>query len=418
MKIDGEIRHYHNIIKPIVDQGEISGILGINIDITDRKRSDADRQRVQKLESIGTMAGGLAHDFNNHLMGILGNISLVAEKTAADDERLPLLREAEAACQQARSLTQQLLAFAKRGKPILAPTDIEALLKETAQLALSRSQCRWELSCADDLSAALVDADQISQVVNNLLINSTQAMPGGGTIRISARNRLIASSSRAISAGRYVEVLIEDEGMGISAEHLQQVFDPYFSTKTAGQGLGMSVVYSIVKKHGGSIRISSELEEGTCVSLLLPAASVSPKLRIVEPSGVRHGRGHVLVMEDDEYVLKATCLMLEHLGYTATATSSCREAVALFERAWKTERPYDMAILDLTVPGGAGGLECLSKLRAIDPVVKAVVSSGYSNDPVLADHTRYGFAGFLTKPFKIGVLSRVLKGVMSGDEAT
>jgi two-component system cell cycle sensor histidine kinase/response regulator CckA len=383
-------------------------------DITKRKRMEEDISKIQKLESIGILAGGIAHDFNNILTAILGNVSLakIYDLQSNVQERLT---EAEKACMQAKELTQQLLTFSRGGAPVKKVTSIAHLLSDSAIFASSGSNARCECSIPDDLWAAEVDEGQISQVVNNLVINAEQAMPGGGVIKVSAENIFLSESVLPLEDGNYVKISVEDQGVGIPEQHLQRIFDPYFTTKQKGSGLGLATSYSIIRNHDGHIVVESILGVGTTFHIYLPASSEEAVTREkMEEEIPVMGKGNILVMDDEEFIRELVGDMLVNIGYEATTVSDGAEAVELYKEAKESGRPFDAVIMDLTVPGGMGGREALRRIMEIDPEIKAIVSSGYSNDPIMADFGKYGFSGVIAKPYKTGELSEVLYKVMMG----
>ncbi|HET6371588.1 MAG TPA: ATP-binding protein, partial [Nitrospiria bacterium] len=387
--------------------------VSVQEDVTERKRSEEELLRARKLESVGLLAGGIAHDFNNILTAILGNISLA--KTALDPAN-PLckrLNEAERATLRAKELSRQLLTFARGGAPVKKIASIAELLKDSAGFALRGSNVRSEFLLSDDLWPVEIDEGQINQVVHNLVINAQQAMPQGGMVRISAKNMNLGKQSGIpVKGGSYVEIKIEDSGTGIPAQIIDKIFDPYFTTKQKGSGLGLSTSYSIVKKHGGHIAVLSRMGEGSSFSLYLPASPGSAQLRRNVEEKPLTGSGRILLMDDEESVLETAGEMLRHLGYEVDLAKDGLEAIALYKKAMAALRPYRAVIVDLTIPGGMGGEETISSLLKVDPGVRAVVSSGYSNDPVMADFQSYGFADFIAKPYRIEEIGRVLNKVL------
>jgi len=320
------------------------------------------------------------------------------------------LDEAVRACHHAADLTAQLLTFSKGGTPVKKPVSIAKLIRDASDLALSGSNARCELDLPGDSLATAVDEGQINQVFHNLILNAIQAMPEGGSIRVGGEK--VFSSPHddlPLKPGEYVRLSIQDHGTGIKKEHLHRIFDPYFTTKQTGSGLGLAVVHSIIDKHGGHVRVESELGEGTTFHVYLPACAA--ELLEMKPSqgDIVTGEGRVLLMDDDEMVLRMAGRMLTRLGYDAEFARNGAEAIELYEEACESGAPFDAVILDLTIRGGMGGREVVARLREIDPEVKAIVSSGYSNDPVMADFETYGFVGVIPKPYEIRSLSEILK---------
>jgi PAS domain S-box-containing protein len=401
---------------PVMREGRLAGLRGILIDITDRKRLETEVLRSQKLESIGVLAGGLAHDFNNVLTAILGNLSFAKMSLNTDDPLYQPLVEAEKASLHARDLTQQLLTFARGGRPIKRVTAVEPLIRDATSFALRGRNVRAEFRFSPDLGTVEADAGQIGQVFNNIILNACQAMPEGGTIVISAENhRLAAGPAVPVPAGDYVRVQIEDHGTGIPAEHITKIFDPYFTTKRQGSGLGLAIAYSVLKGHGGYIDVASTPGKGTTFILYLPSAAGKAASPDESATVVIAGKGRVLVMDDEEMIRSVATVMLNSLGYMTTTARDGKEAIRLYREARDTGKAFDAVIMDLTVPGGMGGKDAVRELRAFDPHVKAIVSSGYSNDPVMADYRSYGFCGILKKPYQIAELSHALHRVIRGE---
>jgi len=384
-------------------------------DITERKRLEEELLKAQKLESLGVFAGGIAHDFNNILTTILGNVSMAKMGVSPEDEMFDLLNEAEMASTRAQRLTKQLLTFAKGGAPVKEIASIKAILKESSSFVLRGSKSSCEFSIAEDLWSAEVDIGQISQVINNIVINANQAMPEGGIIRVAAENLIIDDGqSLPLKPGRYIRISIKDQGVGIAEKHLVKIFDPYFTTKYAGSGLGLATSYSIIKKHDGHITVESRLGVGTTFYIYLLASDKAIPEK--EKFKVIKGQGKILVMDDVAALRKIAGRILEKLGYEPEFAKNGAEAIRMYKEAKEAEKPYDAVILDLTIPGGMGGKDAVNKLLEIDPEVKAIVSSGYSEDPVLAKFQEYGFKGMMPKPFTSQSLSKVLHEVLQGEK--
>ena len=412
---DGEAVPIYDSGAPIKnDRGDLIGIVLVFHDMTEYKRMEEENLKAQKIKSIGILAGGIAHDFNNILTGIIGNISLAKFYTEPDkiSERL---EASEMAAMQAKELTQQLLVFSSGGAPIKKVVDIAELLKKTAAFALSGSDVRCEFSIADNLWAVEIDAGQISQVINNLVINADQAMPEGGTIRICAENVIVdKEDALPLKDGKYVKIMIQDQGIGIPKDHLQKIFDPYFTTKQKGSGLGLANSYSIIKNHDGHITVESEVGVGTTFYFYLPASSEKPPVE----SGSQGnkpimGKGRILVMDDDKIIRDLASDMLDGIGYETTTATDGAEAIRLYKEAKNSGNSYDAVIMDLTVPGGMGAKKAIQNLIKIDPEIKAIASSGYSNDPVMANFRQYGFSNAIAKPYKVVVISEVLHEVIN-----
>ncbi|MCL4501430.1 MAG: PAS domain S-box protein [Deltaproteobacteria bacterium] len=396
-------------------------VTGIFRDISERQRAEEEKAsltaqliQAQKIEAIGTLAGGIAHDFNNLLTGVLGNISLAMLDQEEDSPSRDRLTAAEKACLQAQRLARQLLTFAKGGAPIKELISLESLITETACLAAIGSRVKCKFNFPDSLWAAEVDPGQISQVFQNLVINAIQAMPAGGTITVQGENLEVGQQNELpLSAGRYVKIVVQDQGIGISPNYLPRVFDPYFTTKPGGNGLGLTTVYSIVRNHGGQIMVESSLGRGTTFQVFLPAVTREVAPRREENRQVSSNQLKILVMDDEEIVRDLLDKMLGHLGYRATLAKDGAEALELFIAAREAGENFSAVILDLTVPGGMGGKTALEQFLRIDPQIKAIVSSGYSDDPTMAEFAQNGFSGVITKPYRIAELSRVLNQVLA-----
>ncbi|MFC1614904.1 PAS domain S-box protein, partial [Gemmatimonadota bacterium] len=419
--LKGENEFFEGFYVPKFDStGKIDGLIGYFRNITERKQLEEERAKAAKLESIGLLAGGIAHDFNNILSVILGNVSLtkmmIANMMIAKEEKSSAsesLIDAEAACGRARDLTMQLLTFSKGGTPVKKTTSISGLIKEASGFALrgSNVQCRHYL--AKDLWPCEVDEGQISQVIHNLLINAVQAMSEGGTINIRVDNVTVGKEERLpLNEGRYVKLTLKDQGIGISKEHLAKIFDPYFSTKQKGSGLGLATIYSIIKRHGGYITVESELKVGTTFIIYLPASWEQVEEKEVVKKEIAVTSGKILVMDDEQSVRDVVSRMLEHIGHEVECANNGTQAVKIYKQAQDSGQPFDAVILDLTIPGGMGGKEAIKRLLKIDPDVKAIVSSGYSNDPVLASHRDYGFSSVVSKPYRVEELREVLQSLM------
>lgn len=402
--------------------GNNNGIIGFGRDITERKKLEEELFKMRNIDSLGIFAGGIAHDFNNLLMGILGNISVAKMRTIDIPSTSKILGEAEKAILHAKDLTQQLLTFSRGGIPVKKRVSIIELIKESIEFILRGSKVRGEFKFPAHPLHVYIDEGQINQVITNLTVNAVQAMPDGGTISVSCENIIVGRQHiLPLSEGHYVKISIKDQGIGISPENLQKIFDPYFTTKADGNGLGLSTAYSIIKHHNGYITAESRLGVGTKFCIYLPAAGkeeiiTQPEKAPVEEK-IKHipkkGQGRILVMDDEEIVRNVSGLMLKELGYEAEFAKDGKEAIQIFERAVLSNKPFDAVIMDLTIPGGMGGKECIKILTQIDSNVKAIVSSGYSIDEVLSDYKEYGFSGVVTKPYKLDELNEILYTVLS-----
>ncbi|MBI5633210.1 MAG: PAS domain S-box protein [Nitrospirae bacterium] len=414
---DGNERSIAESGAPILDEeGQIIGAVLVFRDITEKRRMEDELLKARNIESLGILAGGIAHDFNNILVGILGNVSLAVRKLEKEDKEKvrERLTGVEHAALRAKDLAYQLLTFSRGGAPLLKTTFISGLIMDSTKFALAGSNMICSYSFPEDLWPVDIDRGQLSQVIHNLIINAKWAMPEGGTVELKAENLVIPEGAAApalLPAGAYVKVSMKDEGIGIPAENLQKIFDPYFTTRGKGSGLGLATAYSIMKRHHGLITADSSADQGTTFHLYLPASdkAVSPE---VEEAGFEAGNGRVLLMDDDEVVRDVTQNMLIDLGYEIVLSTNGTEAIELYQEAMRTSRPFAAIILDLTIPGGMGGKETIQEILRIDPGVKAIVASGYSADPVMADFGNYGFRDVLKKPYSLQEISNALQKVI------
>lgn len=415
LRLDGGVVEVEGISGSIIYQDR-PAVQSIFRDITQRKRAEAERLQLSKLESLGILAAGIAHDFNNILTVILGNIGLGLLDKPEEPTR-ERLAEAEKACLQAQTLARQLLTFAKGGVPVKELLSIAKLVMEAGSFACGGANARCDFNLPNDLWGVEADPGQLGQVVQNLVINAVQAMPTGGTITMSGENLTINSTSiLPLAPGRYVKISIQDQGIGIPDKYLPKIFDPYFTTKHRGSGLGLAVAYSIVKNHQGHIAVTSTLGEGTAFHIYLPASNRKLPQPPQESKKSLSGTGKILIMDDDEMVRDVLSKMLTSLGYEVEPARDGAAALALYARARDNGSPFAGVILDLTVPNGLGGKETMARLLRLDPQVKALVSSGYSDDPIMAEYQKYGFAGVIAKPYKISELGKVLKKCLAGAE--
>ncbi|HEY0369087.1 MAG TPA: response regulator [Chthoniobacterales bacterium] len=384
-------------------------------DVTERKRTEDERLTTSKLESLGTLAGGIAHDLNNILTVISGNIGLAQIEAPANCGSLTsYLARAGQAAQHAAHLSSQLLTFSKGGAPVKKVVSLGQVLRQAAEFSLYGSNLRAEVDIASNLWKAEVDAGQIEQVLNALILNAREAMPHGGTIRVSARNANLAEKATApLSPGRYLEISVTDRGSGVPEDLMTKIFDPYFTTKPAASGLGLAISYSIVKKHGGLLVLENTSPEGATFTFYLPATeAVTTAVEMMSnaPVHVRSER-RVLVMDDEPAIRELTSQLLVTLGYQVTAVPDGMEAVKTYERAFRRGEHYQTVILDATVRGGLGGVATIERLRDIDPDVNAIICSGYSDEAALSQFLAYGFRGALPKPFTRGDLDEALRRV-------
>jgi PAS domain S-box-containing protein len=395
---------------PIRDQqSRIVGVVLVFRDITERRKLDEHLDNAQRLESLAVLAGGIAHDFNNLLTGILGYVS-VAERDADDPDKVrQTLKSALSVMERARGLTRQLLTFTRAGQPVMAPVDLDGLLRSSTRFVLSGSNVDCDFQLPAGLWPCHADAQQMGQVVDNILLNARQAMPGGGTITVAAENVIVDSGSGLpLANGRYVRLMVRDRGPGIPRDLRSRVFEPFFTTKATGTGLGLATAHSIVRRHGGLIDVESEPGVGTAFFAYLPAAAEGPRTGVArmpaDLSDRERGRARILVVDDEEYVRDIARECLLGAGHDVKVASNDAEAWSLFEGGLKAGQRFDLVILDLTIPGSTGGVAILERLRGLDPGIRAVASSGYSSDPVMSSPEAFGFTCALAKPYDIGEL--------------
>jgi two-component system, cell cycle sensor histidine kinase and response regulator CckA len=397
------------------DSGDVVMVVEHIRNITEQKRLEEELRKAHKLESLGVLAGGIAHDFNNLLTGILGNISLA--KVVADQNlnAIKRLDEAEKAVSRARDLTQQLMTFSKGGAPVRKTASIEQIVMDSASFVLHGSNVRCEFAVPEDVWPVEVDEGQMSQVINNLIINADQSMPEGGIIEIGIENlTVVPGNEMSLTEGRYVKFTIRDHGVGIPEQDLHKIFDPYFTTKQTGRGLGLATVYSIIRNHDGHVRSESKEGVGTMFQVYIPA-SENGLLEVMKRMKNPHdGSGRILVMDDEEIIREVAAAILGHLGYNAVVCCDGNEAIELYRQAITAKEPFAAVIMDLTIPGGLGGKETIKNLLEIDKGVVGIVSSGYSNDPILSRYKDYGFSGIVEKPYSLDELGKVLHDLLAG----
>ncbi len=392
-------------------------------DITERKRAEdrkiaglieEERMRFQRLESLGVLAGGIAHDFNNILTVVMGNISLAIQLVNSSDKLYKNLTEAEKAVVLAQDLTMQLLTFSRGGAPVKTILPIAAVVRESVEFAARGSNVRCDFAISEGLKSAEADEGQIRQVIHNLVINSLQAMPNGGTISIRCENTTIGQEGYlSLKGGDYVKVSVEDIGVGIPEEHQNRIFDPFFTTKHKGSGLGLATSYSIINKHDGLITVSSTPGKGAQFDIYLPASDRDAISEAGYDDIPVPGKGKILVMDDEDIIRRLAGDMLNYLGYQSESAADGEETIEKFKEARDSGKPYDLIIMDLTIPGAMGGKEAIERLLSIDPGVKAIVSSGYSNDPILSEYRKYGFSGIVKKPYRLAELSQIVYAVLN-----
>ncbi|MBN1619463.1 PAS domain S-box protein [candidate division WOR-3 bacterium] len=412
MSKSGEEKILADSAAPIKDRtGRIIGAVLVFRDITEKFRIEQELFKVDKLETVGLLAGGIAHDFNNMLAGILANISL-AKILKDEEEKIKFLEKAEKGVDRAKDLTTQLLVFSKGGDPVKNVVSLKDLLRETASFAVTGSKSKCEFIFSENLTNVEADPGQISQVVNNIVINADHAMPDGGIIRIEAENYSVGKvSTLPLKDGNYVRISVKDEGLGIAPENLKKIFDPFYSTKKKGSGLGLAICYTIVKNHGGHISVYSEQGKGSLFSIYLPAtdAEDTTKEKIKE---IVYGKGKILIMDDEPDIRESSIEMISYMGYECDSVSDGKQALSYYSDKLEKGEKYDAVILDLTVPGEMGGKEAMKLIKEIDIDAIGIVSSGYSDDPVLSNFSNYGFSGRIIKPFKIEELSELLSELL------
>ncbi len=421
---DGTERVINRSCAPIRDNGHsIIGVVIIIRDVTEKQKLERELFKSRKLESIGMLAGGIAHDFNNILTGITSNLFKAKMDLDKNSETFVSITEAEKAAFRASRLTNQLLTFAKGGAPIKESQSIREVIEDAVGFSLSGSNVDCDLQLPKDLWPLEIDRGQIDQVINNLIINAVQAMPNGGTITVGGENLTISDlTSEAtttylpLRAGKYVRISFRDEGVGILQEHLDRIYDPYFTTKENGSGLGLTICYSIIKKHNGLMLVKSREGVGTTFHIYLPASMKKLNGVKKEEDEIIAGSGKVLVMDDEEVVRIAAGQVLKSIGYTVSFAKNGLEAIELYKQAKESGKPYNVLIMDLTIPGAMGGAEAIQRLLEYDPGVRAIVSSGYSNDPVMADYKKHGFRGVVAKPYDIKELHAILQKVIKSKD--
>ncbi len=371
--------------------------------MTERKRTEEDRLTTGKLESLGTLAGGIAHDLNNILTVISGNIGLAQFEVPADDEDLlTCLAKAGEAAKQAAHLSSQLLTFSKGGAPVKKAVAMAELLTKAANFSLHGSSLRAEIEIPPDLWRAEIDSAQIEQVINALMINAREAMPSGGTVVVTARNTELENKAGVLlPQGRYVKITITDQGPGVPDNIATKIFDPYFTTKPASSGLGLSISFSIIKKHGGLLHLETSSPAGAIFAFYLPATKAEATKLTEASSGSASSleNQRILVMDDEEGIRDLTSQLLTSLGYSVTAVADGTEAVRAYQSAMERGENFHAVILDATIRGGMGGLATIERLRSLDRYVTAIICSGYSDEAALAGFLQYGFRGTLPKPF-------------------
>ena len=413
---DGIQRSIADSGAPIRDQeNKIIGVVLVFRDVTDQLKIEDELLKIEKLESIGVLAGGIAHDFNNILTAILGNINLASRFIEPDNQAASRLRKAEKATLRAEKLTKQLLTFSKGGHPVMETASIAQIIRESAEFVLHGSKVVCHYTIPDDLRLVDMDSGQISQVIQNLIINAGHAMPEGGKIDISCANvsDITSESIPSLHRGDYVKIMIRDYGVGISEKIIGKIFDPFFSTKQEGSGLGLATCHSIIHKHDGHIMVQSEPGKGTIFTIYLPAADTEKALINDDQTSLfASGSGKIMVMDDEQILRDLVGQMLTDLGYEVELVVDGAEAIARYKEAQEAGDFFDLIVMDLTIPGGMGGAEAVKGILAINPEAKVIVTSGYSDDPVMANYKDYGFSAAMAKPFDLIKLNKAVRSVL------
>lgn len=414
IKKDGSLNYWTVAAVKLSD----NRLLGFVTDITDRKRIEAERLKLSKLESVGVLAGGIAHDFNNVLTGLFGNIEMAKVFLPPTHKAHKFLESAMRSMERATHLTKQLLTFARGGDPIREILSIGGVITETAQFSTRGSNVKLKIDIASNLWPVEADKGQLSQVISNLVLNAQQAMPTGGVITIIAKNI-------ETSEGRFVQISIHDEGLGIPPQYVDKIFDPYFTTKQHGSGLGLAIIQSIISKHNGTIAVDSELNQGATFTIRLPATKKSDAIVVTNklsdrPAAMPVSVAHILVLDDEKAVRDVLTAMLEALGHNVSHAVDGQEAIEKYQQAYLNGSAYDAVITDLTIPGGMGGQMAAKEIFSIDPAAQIIVSSGYATDPVMANYKEYGFKARIVKPYRFEEIQNVTQQVLKNrtDQAT
>jgi len=412
---DGSWRWLESIANNCLDHPPIRAIVVNTRDITERKKMEDTLEKTAQLESLGILCGGIAHDFNNILTAVLTNISMARMYGELEEDIEKMLADAEKASLRGKGLTQQLLTFAKGGEPIKRAVSVATLLKDTIDFALSGSNARCEHDLPEDLWPIEADEGQIGQVIQNVILNADQAMPGGGVIQVLAENVTVTEHDPLpLKPGQHVKVTIVDQGIGIPEEHLPKIYDPFFTTKQKGSGLGLSSSFSIVRRHKGALRVESGLGRGTKVHIYLPALPESGEKKDTERDASYRGEERVLLIDDDVTLRRSIGKALDRLGYQVECAEDGKEGIRIYEEARASGRPIQVVVMDLTIPGGMGGKDAARELLRIDPDAKLIVSSGYSTDPVMSDFRAHGFRAVISKPYRVEDLGETLRRVLTG----
>ena len=398
------------------DEGRAIGAVLVSRDVGAERKMEEELLKSDKLESLGVLAGGIAHDFNNILTTVIGYLSLAKADIDPSGELHANLSEVEEAAHRATDLTNQLLAFSKGGAPVKKTASIAELIVDSATFTTRGSRTRCEFDLDEALWPVDVDTGQMSQVIQNLVLNASQAMPDGGAVYIRATNAILGSGHGIpLASGRYTRIEVADSGTGIPEVDLPRIFDPYFTTKHEGSGLGLATAFAVVKNHNGYIAVESELGTGATFSVYLPS-STRQLPETEEDRGPMRGHGRVLVLDDEDAVRLVVGSLLRRLGYEPELVVDGAAALEAYARSMEEGNRYFAVIMDLTVPGGMGGREAVRRLLAMDSQARVIVSSGYSDDPIMSEYEKHGFCGVMAKPYDIRELSRVLSRVIQSDE--
>jgi PAS domain S-box-containing protein len=402
---------------PIRDmKSRVIGVVMVFRDITEKKRAEEELFKAKKLESIGVLAGGIAHDFNNMLTSLFGYLSLAKTLIPSQSPGVPYLEKAEHSLERAKDLSGQLLTFSRGGTPIKQVVDIGQLIRQTAEFVLTGSAIKLIFNLDDNLWSADVDKGQISQVVTNLVINAKQAMGKGGTLTIRGANLILPLNNQwHLPLGNYVQFIFQDDGPGIPAKYLDQIFDPFFTTKNQGNGLGLASVYSIVQRHKGAVSVQSNEGKGAAFTILLPATGkAAPTAQIIQKKKEAAAKkARILIMDDEKPIRDLGTALLMKMGHRPTVSESGEQALELFKTSVDAGDPFDLVILDLTVPGGLGGAEIIDDLKQLNSKLKAIVSSGYASDPVMAEFEKYGFDAVLVKPYLLKEMENLIREILA-----
>lgn len=410
----GQFSHVEITASPLKDPGGriVAGIEAVR-DVTDRRKMEAELLKTQKIESIGILAGSMAHEFNNILVAITGNLALAKMYAKPELEVYDIISEAEKASQRAENLARQLLTFSKGGAPLKKLLSVGDLVRDVLKSMPQNQAISFNVSVPEGLKPVLGDETQIRQAYSNIIANALQSMPGGGVISIRAEEVFSDGLFLSVRGGiNYVKVSIEDHGGGIADEHVEKIYDPFFTTKQYSSGIGLTTAYSVVEKHDGFITVESRVGSGTVFNVYLPASAGSIQAKKDLKRADLGGNRRVLVMDDEDMVRSVLERMLAQCGCTASFARDGGEMLRLYKEARETGTPYDAVIVDLIVTAGMGGKEAIGELLRLDPGANAIVSSGYSDDLIMSDFRTYGFKGALAKPYRIAELGQVLHDVI------